>query len=54
MLGRRGKKRTHITVGYKIICDANFILRNQGKHKEPNNAILLEKRKQATEHLQKF
>lgn len=44
---RRGKKRALIAVGHKILCAAFFILKNMEQYREPNDTVLVEKRKQA-------
>jgi transposase len=44
---RRGKKRALIAVGHKILCAAYFILKNMEQYREPNDSVLVEKRKQA-------
>lgn len=47
LVSRRGKKRALIAVGHKILCAAYFILKNMEEYREPNDTILIEKRKQA-------
>lgn len=47
LVTRRGKKRALIAVGHKILCAAYFILKNMQEYHEPNDTVLLEKRKQA-------
>lgn len=47
LITRRGKKRALIAVGHKILCAAYFILKNIEEYKEPDETMLLEKRKQA-------
>ena len=47
LITRRGKKRALIAVGHKILCAAYFILKNMEEYKEPDETMLLEKRKQA-------
>ena len=44
---RRGKKRALIAVGHKILCAAYFILKNMELYRQPNDSVLVEKRKQA-------
>lgn len=47
LITRRGKKKALIAVGHKILCAAYFILKNMEEYKEPDETMLLEKRKQA-------
>ena len=47
LITRRGKKRALIAVGNKILCAAYVILKNMEEYKEPDETMLLEKRKQA-------
>lgn len=47
LITRRGKKRALIAVGHKILCAEYFILKNMEEYKEPDETMLLEKRKQA-------
>ena len=56
LVGRRGKKKSLVAVGHKIIIAAYFILKNKGPYKELGGNYLdkMTKEKQIKGHLQRL
>ena len=47
LIARRGKKKALVAIAHKILVAAYFILKHKVPYQEPDNAVWIEKRKQA-------